>query len=49
VSNDQNKPTSQVCKEWLLYLNDDTLIPEVPILIDKTKIAYSECDLHRGK
>ena len=38
VSNDQNKPISKVCKEWLLYLNDDKLIPEVPIKIDKEKI-----------
>ena len=37
VSNDQNKPISKVCKEWLLYLNDDKRIPEVPLKIDKNK------------
>ena len=49
VSNDQNKPISKVCKEWLLYLNDDKLIPEVPIRIDKENIICNECDLHRDK
>ena len=31
VGNGSSKPVSQVCKEWLIYLNDDKIIPEVPI------------------
>ena len=49
VANDQNKPVSKVCKEWLTYLNDDKLIPEVPIVIDKSDIQYKEEDLHKDK
>jgi hypothetical protein len=33
IANEQNKKTSRVCKEWLLYLADPLLIPEVPILV----------------
>ena len=43
------KKISKACKEWLLYLNDDKLIPEVPIKIDKENIMCNECDLHRDK
>ena len=43
------KPVSTVCKEWLTYLNDDKLIPEVPIVIDKSDIQYNEEDLHKDK
>ena len=49
VANEQNKNVSKVCKEWLLYLQDDKLIPEVPILIDKSTLAYDDYDLHRDK
>jgi hypothetical protein len=49
VSNDQNKPISKVCKEWLLHLNDDSIIPEVPIQVEKDKIVCKECDLHCDK
>ena len=49
VANEQNKPVSKVCKEWLTYLNDDKLIPEVPIVIDKSDIQYNEEDLHKDK
>ena len=47
VANEQNKPVSKVCKEWLLHLQDEKLIPEVPILIDKSKLTYDKNDLHR--
>ena len=40
---------SKVCKEWLTYLNDDKLIPEVPIVIHKSNIQYNEEDLHKDK
>ena len=48
VSNDK-KPIPKVCKEWLLYLNDDALIPEVPINIEKDRVVCNECDLHCDK
>ena len=49
VANEQNKPISKVCKEWLLHLQDEKLIPEVPILIDKSTLTYDKNDLHRDK
>jgi len=49
VANDQNKPISKVCKEWLLYLNNDKLIPEVPITIDKNNIICNDCNAHKDK
>ena len=49
VANEQNKPISKVCNEWLIYLNDDKLIPEVPIFLDKSYFKYDEDDLHKGK
>ena len=49
VANEQNKPISKVCNEWLIYLNDDKLIPEVPIFLDKSDLKYDEEDLHKGK
>ena len=49
VANEQNKPVSKVCKEWLLHLQDEKLIPEVPILIDKSTLTYDKNDLHRDK
>ena len=39
IANEQNKKTSRVCKEWLLYLADPKLIPEVPILVKPNNIA----------
>jgi len=30
VGNASNKPISQVCREWLLHMNDPDFIPEVP-------------------
>ena len=33
IANEQNKKTSRVCKEWLFYLADPLLIPEVPIWV----------------
>ena len=38
-----------MCKEWLLHLQDEKLIPEVPILIDKSTLTYDKNDLHRDK
>jgi G:T-mismatch repair DNA endonuclease (very short patch repair protein) len=49
VANEQNKPISKVCNEWLIYLNDDKLIPEVPVFLDKSDLKYDEEDLHKGK
>ena len=51
VANEQNKPISKTCTEWLLYLNEPNLIPEVPIKIDRTKFdtdTYNEA-IHCGK
>ena len=31
VANEQNIPLSKTCKEWMIHLNDNTLIPEVTI------------------
>ena len=33
IANEQNKKSSRVCKEWLLYLADPLLIPEVPFFV----------------
>ena len=33
VSNEPNKPVSQVCKEWLNYLNDPELATEIQIQV----------------
>ena len=30
VGNASNKPISQVCREWLLHMNNPNFIPEVP-------------------
>ena len=51
VANEQNKPISKTCKEWMIYMNDDNLIPEVPIKIDRAnfdKDTYSKA-IHCGK
>jgi hypothetical protein len=32
VGNGANKPTSKVCSEWLIHLDDMNLIPEVPLV-----------------
>ena len=49
VANEQNKPISKVCNEWLIHLNDDKLIPEVPIFIDKNSLNYNTDQLHKDK
>jgi hypothetical protein len=33
VGNASNKPISQVCKEWLIYLNNKNIVPEVPVTV----------------
>ena len=38
VGNGGNKPTSKVCNEWLIYLNDENLIPEVPLNLTNNNI-----------
>ena len=51
VANEQNKPISKTCKEWMIYMNDDNLIPEVPIKIDRANFdndTYSKA-IHCGK
>ena len=45
------KPISKTCKEWMIYMNDSTLIPEVPIKIDRAKFdadTYNKA-IHFGK
>ena len=49
VANEQNKPVSKVCKEWLMYLNDDQIVPEQPVFIDTDKLTYTEEQLHKSK
>ena len=34
VGNGANKPTSKVCSEWLIHLDDKNMIPEVPLVCD---------------
>jgi len=33
VGNGGSKPISRECREWLLHLNDETLVPEVPLTV----------------
>ena len=40
VANEQNKPVSKVCKEWLIYNNDDKILTEVPIYINTKEMKY---------
>eukprot|EP00969_Alexandrium_andersonii_P216792 9575055-Alexandrium_andersonii.AAC.1 len=49
VANEQNEPVSTVSKEWLTHLNDDKLIPEVPIVTGKSDIQVNEEYLRRDK
>ena len=49
VANEQNKKVSKVCNEWLIHLNDDKLIPEVPVFIDKANLQCNEDNLNKGK
>ena len=49
VANEQNKPVSKVCEEWLMHLTDDQLVPEKLIFIEKDKLTYTEEQLHKGK
>ena len=37
VANEQNKKVSQLCKEWLIHLNDKHLLTEYPLVIDTSK------------
>jgi hypothetical protein len=43
VSNSSNKPVSQVCKEWLLYLDNKDIMPEVPIKFNNKQ----PCELYK--
>ena len=38
VANATDKHISLVCKEWLIHLNDDNIVPEVPLFVDNLKI-----------
>ena len=49
VASEQNKKVSKVCKEWLIYLNNDKLIPEVPVFVDKANLQCNTEDLNKGK
>ena len=49
VANEQNKPVSRTCQEWLTYLNDKDLVPEVPITVDKCKLCFNPQQLHKDK
>ena len=49
VANGQHKSVSKACKEWLLHLQDDKLIPEAPTLINKSTLTYDKHGLHRDK
>jgi hypothetical protein len=42
VANATNKKDSIVCREWLKHLNDDRLIPEIPIVIKKDELALGD-------
>ena len=45
VGNDRK--TSVACKEWLYFLNDPKLIPEVPISIHPKRLKV--VDINKGK
>ena len=47
VANEQNQTVSKVCKEWLLYLNDDNMNPEVPIFLDKSSLTLQGLHLYK--
>ncbi len=49
VANEQNKPVSKACKEWLIHNDDDKLLTEVPIYINTNEMKYEEKDLHKNK
>ena len=34
VGNGSNKPISQVCKEWLIHIEAENVVPEVPITVN---------------
>jgi len=47
VANEQNKKVSTMSKEWFLYLNDKSLLTEIPLIIDTSKYMTSntvECE-----
>ena len=45
VGNNSNKQDSLVCREWLNYLNNDNIVPEVPISIK----YFNNEDIHKNK
>ena len=47
AANVQNKTVSKVCKEWLLYLNDDEMIPGVPIFLDNSALTLQDLHLYK--
>jgi hypothetical protein len=42
VGNGANKPTSKVCNEWLIHLDDKNLIPEVPLVCENENIKQNK-------
>ena len=34
VGNGSNKPISQICKEWLIHIEAENVVPEVPITVN---------------
>ena len=40
-ANEQNKPISKTCKEWMIYMDDPNLIPEVPIKIESSILIHT--------
>ena len=51
VANEQNKPISKTCMEWLLHIDEPNLIPEVPIKIDRATLDTDKYNtaIHCGK
>ena len=45
VGNNSNKQDSLVCREWLNYLNNDNIVPEVPISMK----YFNNEDIHKNK
>ena len=43
VGNNSNKQDSLVCREWLNYLNNDNIVPEVPMSIK----YFNNEDIHK--
>ena len=47
VANATDKHISLVCKEWLIYLNDDNIVPEVPLFVDSSRIRADDRHKHK--